>query len=140
MGYEVQENIVGVGPPGASLRVIIERFLLGPEIRAGAAPETSALAAACRAANLSCMLAVRCAPYCRQAAARKFAGGCVNRKKTNTIAPVNRIPNCIGTLATALKIKLSRDCAIDLPVRYRWTWTGHIRNRRARGKSLRSVH
>src|SRR5436305_14854312 len=35
---------------------------------------------------------------------------------------MNRMKNCIGIFATALKIRLSRLCAIDFPVRYRCTW------------------
>ncbi len=44
-------------------------------------------------------------------------GGCEKTKNTNTMAPMNRMKNCIGTLATALNSRLRRLCAMELPVR-----------------------
>src|SRR3954454_22490752 len=46
---------------------------------------------------------------------------------------MNKMKNCIGILATALKIRLSRLCAIDFPVRYictcDWSHPKYERNR-----------
>ena len=44
-------------------------------------------------------------------------GGRSNRKNTKTIVPMNRMKNCIGIFAIALKIRLSRLWLMELPLK-----------------------